>query len=273
MVLGFSAKAIALSGNLASFNNTAQRNNTSSEVANSTPNFIRPSANPTANCNLWGPLCQTGSIVVSVNLTTTVTTTTVPCSNYLSAQAESAKPGYLTNRGKFYNYMPPNSDYQASFGRSPECKSYVDHFVGNFDVSSEKLVQDVLKLRTEDNSISILSNHDNHHPITIPSGTLTLPNCGHNQLQHSEYYTPPGVSNSVQGSAGKDDYYCCGDCSLFVSEIRLLYPPGATTSSCSLASHGVTSSSSVLHTSFSKIDNRAASLLTNGPVSVDDGYT
>lgn len=199
------------------------------------PAFIRPSVNPTDDCNIWGPLCQTGFIEVGLNLTTKITTTTVPCSYYLSAQAESAIPP-----GRF---LAPK-DYQASFGHSPECSAYAQVFRAG-DPDEEQ----------------------------VRSSVSAFSNCGSDAFAHSQRpreYTPPGVSNYNVGG-GARDYFCCGDCSLAVTEIRLLYFPGATSVQCS-QSFANTTSTNVL--SSSKIlSKRVASLMTNGSIFVSDGYT
>ena len=88
------------------------------------PNFIRPSVNPTTGCDIFGPLCQTGTIVVAVNLTSTTTITTVPCSSYLSAQSASVNAIYSVNN---YDGTGP-IDYLSSFGRSPECTSLLSEY-------------------------------------------------------------------------------------------------------------------------------------------------
>ena len=268
MELGFSAKAFTFNNTLAFTNNTAHGNSTrttatnTSKTTSSFPRFARPTINPTKDCDLWGPLCQTGSIVVDVNLTSTVKKTTVPCSDYLSAQAESAQPGYLKNRGRHGNYWPPATDYQHSFGRSPQCKSYAHHFVETFDVSSAASTTHAKNVRRDD-----------WKPVITPEGPLTFSNCATSLPQRPEYYTPPGVSNTIVGWGGPGyDYYCCGDCSLDVSEIRLLYFPGPTASNCSMG-RGSTSPSTVFESSSKKVENRAASLLTNGSVLIADGYT
>lgn len=200
------------------------------------PDFIRPSANPTEVCNLWGPLRQTGSIEVELNLATKTTTTTVPCSYYLSAQANSAMPP---------GYILASHDYQASFGHSPECSAYAQVLRAN-------KLPDKEQVRS---SISAFSN------------------CGNDAFDHSRsphQYIPPGVSNYHVGG-GARDYYCCGDCTLDIMEIRLLYFPDATSIACSQRLTNTTykdepSSSKVL-------SKRVASLMTNGSIFVSDGYT
>ena len=66
----------------------------------------------TQDCNIYGPICQIGSITVEVNLTTATTSTVLPCSSYLSAQS-----AYL------FGYIYP-VDWNTNFGQSPECRSY-----------------------------------------------------------------------------------------------------------------------------------------------------
>ena len=262
MTLGFLAETIDFHDSLTSLNTTtlgSTTGTTSSRNPSGFLNFVRPAVNPTTDCNIWGPLCQTGLIVVGVNLSSRIETTTVSCSEYLSAQAECALPGYLAGREDYFDYMPPKNDYQMSFGRSPECKYYAQHFVKNnypgyFPDSKQPAGGD-------------------YNPIITPSGSLTFSNCGSDQTQDSRYYTPPGVSNSVVGMGGPGyDYYCCGDCSLNIDEIRLLYFPGPKTSNCSI-NHSLTSSSSIVHATSNKLDRRGASLLTNGSIFVSDGHT
>lgn len=218
---------------MSEFERTQVKNHISTDQS-SFPDFIRPSVNPTDDCNLWGPLCQTGFIEVGLNLTTKITTTTVPCSYYLSAQSKSALP-----RG--YGWAP--HDYQASFGHSPECSAYAQAF------NEEDLDEQLLS------SVSGFSN------------------CGSDAFAHSQrprQYTPPGVSNYNVGG-GARDFYCCGDCSLAVKEIRLLYFPGATSADCSQSFANTTSTNFL---SSSKIlSKRVASLVTNGSIFVSDGYT
>lgn len=180
------------------FERTRRRNPAIETHSLSFPDFIRPLVNPTEDCNLWGPLCQTGTIEVELNLTTKITTTTVPCSYYLSAQAKSAvRPGYIW----------ANPDYQTSFGHSRECSAYAQVFKAAGKPDEEK----------------------------VRSSVFAFSNCGSNIFDHSqrpEQYTPPGVSNYNVGGGAKDFFYC-GDCSLDIKEIRLLYFPDATSVDCS----------------------------------------
>lgn len=87
------------------------------------PSFLRPSINPTPGCDIWGPLCQTGSIVVDVDMKTATTQTTVSCSDYLSAQAQSL----LLNPARRFGTVQ-DVGYKRSFLSSPECTSYANWY-------------------------------------------------------------------------------------------------------------------------------------------------
>ena len=88
------------------------------------PNFIRPSVNPMTGCNLWELLCQTDFVEVAVNMTTTITTMTVPCSYYLSTQAQSVPTAWVWEAD---DKSRTNADFLSSFGRSPECLGYANY--------------------------------------------------------------------------------------------------------------------------------------------------
>lgn len=83
--------------------------------------WIKPSVNPVSNCNIWGPLCQTGSIVVGMNVSTTTRKGTIPCSQYLSAQS-AFMDNVVLNPSKWSTY-----ELYTSFWRSPECTSYAKY--------------------------------------------------------------------------------------------------------------------------------------------------
>ena len=91
------------------------------------PPFIIPSVCPTPECGIWGPICQTGTIVVAVNLTTTTTTTTMSCSAHLEAQSISVLDYYSCRVS-----LP--SDYSRRFPRSPQCMSYIPEVKANYKV-------------------------------------------------------------------------------------------------------------------------------------------
>ena len=140
--------------------------------------------------------------------------------------------------------------------------------MASFDIPKETLTQPALKPRGQ--HVGYAVSHE-VNPITKRSGGLTYSNCGSNLPQRPEYYTPPGVSRSIAWGPG-DDYYCCGDCTLVIREVRLFYFPGSTTSNCSM-SHGSTGFSSILPSSYNKINRRVKSFMSNTSVFSSDGYT
>lgn len=214
-------------------------------------NFIRPSINPVTECNLWGPLCQTGTIVVDVNLTTTTTQTTVPCSVYLSAQATSAQRyGWGAIQGEF-GYVSPNG-YDMSFGRSPECTSYAHHVQNSIPMSLSGCGQNA-------------------------SGTIYSPDKYHGLTDEFLKNLPGGILRYVKLGPMEEAYYCCGSCFMEVDEIRVLYFPDESIRTCSQSywnkttEHNTTNSITFNQNDFHK---RAHSLLGNGSsIAVLDGYT
>ena len=80
--------------------------------------FFPPTDNPIhqmQGCNAYGPLCQTGFTVLSVNKTSIIATTTVACTSYLSAQSESIR----ADKSALLSW-------RSHFGRSPQCTSYAE---------------------------------------------------------------------------------------------------------------------------------------------------
>ena len=157
------------------------------------------------DCNIYGALCQTGSITVGVNLTTaTATATTVlPCSSYLSSQstylASENYPGDL-NGYFFPEDLSDGSDlsnWDIKFGQSPECRSFAEAW---------------------------------------SQGQYTFTGCGSGSLvveagQYSDFplQVPPGVLR--YGGHGST-YMCCGNCSLDIPEVRLYYFSDKTSIDC-----------------------------------------
>ena len=191
----------------------------------------------TQGCNIYGPLCQPGSITVGVNLTTATTSTVLPCSSYLSAQAahlEYENDPDETGTEQFWDDSAPDGSdlwtWDVKFGQSPECRSYV----------------------AVDRGQSTFSGCD--------SSNLAIPTARGLDTQ-----IPPGVlryfSPEYQGS-------CCGNCSLDIPEVRLYYFPDKT----SHCQHNVTSNvTSTL--SAQKLGKRMHSLITNESTAVVDGHT
>ena len=156
------------------------------------PGFIRPSENNQA-CDLWGPLCQTGTIKVDVNLTSTITPTTVPCSVYLSAQSYSFTTSLIQY---YYLSTKDTATYLPSFGHSPQCTSFVN----------------LIRQRPE---------------------TLSFSNCGSNQDTKSFYKQfPAGVDMSNNDVPTQWNCCGLSNCVFDASPIELFYFPGQEEAQC-----------------------------------------
>ena len=205
-------------------------------------NFIRPPINPVTECNLWGPLCQTGTITVDVNLTSTTIKTTVPCSVYLSAQATSAQQQHSLNADDDL-YDP--TGYDISFGRSPECTSYAHH--------AQKGIPLTLSACGPNASATI--------------GTL-LPG-----LPEFQNNLPFGILSHLSPDM---HLYCCGSC-FMAGEIRVHYFPDESIRTCSQSDWNQTTEHNTTNSITSKSNDfhkRAHSLLGNGSrIAILDGYT
>ena len=194
----------------------------------------------TQDCNIYGPLCQTGSITVRLNLSTADTTTILPCSSYLSAQSTHLVNDFGTD-GPLYaddwRYYPELNEWAIKFGQSPECRSYAN---------------------------------------AIRPGQYTLPGCGGldtlvqtGGLSASDYSTqlPPGIDRhySPDGEVGNT---CCGDCSLDIPKVRVYYFPYKTTN----CHHNQTSKVTAT-LSDQNLEKRIHSLVADGSIAVISGHT
>ena len=212
-------------------NTTAVSTNTSTSEA-SQFSFIIP-YDQTQACDIYGALCQTGSITVGVNLTSKTSTTVLPCSSYLSAQSSflgNIDMGNLTG-----NIWP--MEWQINFGRSPECRSYARAFSrGQYTASN--------------------CGSGNSSVYTVASA----------YLESYPVQMPPGVNRYE--SPGKI-YACCGNCSLEIPEVRLYYFPDDTATNCH--NNQPFNSTSVLSTG--TLGKRMQSLVGDGGIAVVSGHT
>ena len=222
--------------------------NTSSTSA-SVFSYIIPYSQ-TQDCNIYGPLCQTGSITVEVNLTTATTSTILPCSSYLSSQSAYLKnenenmisrnfhrdwgaspPGWL---GSFEDQMFGYSDlidWNKNFGQSVECRSYA------------KAIR-----------------QGQHAFLDCDSNTTVIQTVEGVSYNYSSQL-PPGVM--------RDDYTCCGNCSLEIPEVRLYYFLDQTITSCqNNQTFNITST-----LSSDNLNKRVHSLVANGATAIVSGYT
>ena len=190
-------------------------------------------------CNIYGPICQTGSITVGVNLTYATTTSVLPCSSYLKAQSQYLQPpddsGYDIIVDGTNNW--PN-DWLPHFGRSPECKSYAEAY----------------------------SRQQFTFPGCSTSSVIHLPNQAPEEDPSYPWQIPPGV---IRRFSPEYTGYCCGNCSLNLTEVRLYYFPDSTITDC----HNNTSfnHSSVLSSEI--LVKREHSLIGDGSIAVVSGHT
>ena len=217
----------------------------------------------TQDCNIFGPVCQTGSITVGVNLTTATTNTVLPCSSYLSAQ--SAHLEYLQYEGfpQIYpdvndsselaqdlaeygwigvvDFIPRLRDWNINFGHSPECRSYAEAMSSGKYTFSE--------CGDSNTVISATPGMTWDYPSEIPPGLVRL----------MEWFF---------------EETCCGNCSLNIPAVRLYYFPNNITIDCGsnqtfeYQRPNVTSVVSAGH-----LEKRVHSLIANGSTAVISGNT
>lgn len=190
-------------------------------------------------------------------MTTTITTTTVPCSYYLSAQAQSVPSGWRAD-GKSI----PNADFLSSFGRSPECSVYADDFKAQ-SVESKSLWSLLAQARRNKQILSRESAQLKKALVTeneAVKSVFQFSKCESNIQSDPRSYVPPGVSIYHIGGL-ETDFYCCGPCTLSIREIRLLYFP--PTSGCS----------EDLVNATSEKEKRARSVFDKASILITEGYT
>lgn len=208
----------------------------------------------TQDCNIYGPICQTGFITVGLNLTSTTTSTVLPCSSYLSSQSAylenenenliASNPntdwgadgpdgaGWLSSLDDYLFGYPDLMDWNINFGQSRECRSYAKaireggHTFSACD-RSDTIIQTVGG-----------ANYDNSSNL------------------------PPGV---VRG----DGTTCCGNCSLEIPEVRLYYFPDQTVTGCQTNQTFNTTSISSSY----NIRKRVHSLIADGNTAIVSGHT
>lgn len=222
---------LAINGTAANSTTAVSTNTSTSEASRFS--FIIP-YDQTQACDIYGALCQTGSITVGVNLTSKTSTTVLPCSSYLTAQSSFLQPAGASD-GLFGvdNVWP--IDWQASFGRSPECRSYAQAF--------DRRQYTISNCGSGYTSIYPIASNG-LYPVQIPPGV-------------NRYESP-------------DKWYsCCGNCSLEIPEVRLYYFPDDTTTECH---HNQTSNSTSL-SSTGNLGKRVQSFVVDGSIAVVSGHT
>ncbi len=191
--------------------------------------------NQTQSCDIYGPICQTGSITVAVSLgIARSTSTTLTCSSYLTAQ--SAYLSAFNNPeqpGANFPYWP--TAWQTNFGRSPQCKLYAQAFD-----SKDQLTLSGCEVNTQ----VVQAFQNGELPPQLPPGVL----------RHHEFLR----------------YECCGNCSLNVPQVRLYYFPDSDAPSyCS----NRTGLSVPANDTTRAINRRAGSVLGNEVTATLSGQT
>ena len=202
----------------------------------------------TQDCDIFGSPCQIGSITVGVNLTSTTTTTILPCSSYLSAQFT-----YIWNQTYF---GVPTQDNQptankgvgwgngegepwgTNFGQSPQCRSYAEAISRGESTFSDCAISNS-SIQT-DEEISVIDLLKNYPGLV-------------------RYFDPGDEDSST----------CCGNCSLDLPEVRLYYFLDETTIDC--YNNQTFNSTSAL--SSPNLGKRVHSLITNESTVIVSGHT
>ena len=195
----------------------------------------------TQECDIYGPLCQTGSITVTVNLTNATTATVLPCSSYLTLQSYYLKATVGEGYGEFPRWT--SDPWYTIFGRSPQCTSLAQAYSrGQITLSNCGDRETVIKTDLWSD------RHNEPDPADISS------------LQQ-----PPGVlrefSMNYLGT-------CCGNCTVDISEGRLYYFPDSTRTDCS--------SNATFNSTFLSARNPekgVESIITNANIAVVSGNT
>lgn len=199
--------------------------------------YIIPYDKP-QDCNIYGPICQTGSITIDVNLTTAITSTVLPCASYLSAQSS-----YVTDLGRIgcfrQSYAGDDGDplisWQKKFGESQECRSYAQAMKkGQYTISDCGSNTTVIQ-------VDLLGGFDSPSPI------------------------PPGVSQEL---CEDHNFTCCGNCSLDIPEVRLFYFPDKNHVDCQNSQ-----TSNLTSITSAPIQKRVHSLVADGSTAVVSGHT
>ena len=191
----------------------------------------------TQACDIYGPLCQTGSVTVGVNKTSVIVTTTVPCSSYLTAQAAYLS-AFEPHPGAIFPFWP--DDWASSFGYSPQCTSYAEVWQrgGQYTFSncgsSNTIVQ-----------------------ASAPTAGIALPT-----------QIPPGVLRAIPPTP-HEVYKCCGNCSLDVPEVRLYYFPDNAAPQC----QGNLTNNSTAAVFGRRIDRRELPRSNTGSIAILSGHT
>ena len=176
------------------------------------------------SCDIFGAICQTGTIEAKLNFTTTISTTTVACSDYLTAQAWA-----MIN-----TLLVPHLDreeYATKFGRSPQCTAFLERIasiralhgattsfpINPTDTKFNSAYYSSIQL--EDYSLAGYTLSDGSQ---IPPKPTPLAGCPANASLFDDNLFPGGIHHHP--GVGRD-WDCCGWCNLDVPELQVFYFP------------------------------------------------
>ena len=182
-------------------------------------------------------------------MTTSTTTTVLPCSSYLSAQSQYLHVSASVASNLPWLYLPQlwdlgRNDWGPDFGHSPECRSYADEFINGRYTFSSCGTQDTVIQTTSWVHTSMFAN------VTLPS------------------QIPPGL---MRVFTPDNQGFCCGNCTLWdLPEVRLYYFPDGDTIGCQKNQSFNASAST---SSAGNLVKRMQSLVAAGSVAVVSGHT
>ena len=157
-----------------------------------------------SSCNAYGPVCQPGTIDLGVGIDhCSILPTTMPCSSLLASQSL-----YLSRDQRILEALPisvPPDSWGRKFGRSSQCRSWANLIRAHSPTGSFKLNQCTGDAVAVNVSFSPFFN-----------GAKTI-----NEPQVS--LLPPGIVHRPAKGTLWDSFYCCGNCSIDLSEVELYY--------------------------------------------------
>lgn len=175
-------------------------------------------------CDVFGAICQTGTIEATLNLTSTVSTTTVACSDYLKAQKAALE---LQTGGPHID----RHEWLTRFGHSPQCSTFVERGIraaAHSDLTKRYSVSPgatdlnsayYSSIRLQDFSIA---GYTLSGGSQIPPKPTPLAGCPANASEFDYYLYPGGIHYHV--GAGRE-WNCCGWCNLHVPQLQIFYFP------------------------------------------------
>lgn len=246
--------------------------NTTSAALPNYPNFVYDyNTTKIGSCDIFGALCQTGTIEALVTHNGTTSTTAVACSDYLSAQK------YAYQSMHQYEGIGDPGQYALSFGRSPQCSTYVRLSQQNAALNGATqtyATTDSYFNAAYYSSVQLenysLAGYSLSGTVQIAPKVTPLAGCPAN----ASVLDPSLYPGAVRHSAGAGHTWdCCGWCLLMVPELQVFYWPDQVTNSSS----GLNVTNSIPPKASSELQaarKRSPSLVDSGAkTTVVNGYT